>query len=156
MSMRLVFFAIISGVASGLLFDVDANYLPGLLFGLAVVLGAAGRFEGLGWLRSLLFIGASVAAYNLAVHAAVALHDLHWVPEPAYGAVAGALGAGLLGLALRVAFRVRSLGLLLLAGAAAGAPFFAMPHAVLAYLLWQGSVALVIARSWGAGRPATV
>lgn len=146
--MRLLLFAVLSGLASGLLFDFDASYLPGLLFGLAIVLGAAGRFERLGWLRSALFIGASVAANFLAVHAAVALHDLHWVPEPAYGAIAGLLGAGLLGVALRLAFRVRALGLLLLAGAAAGAPFFAMPHAVLAYILWQGSVALVVARSW--------
>lgn len=144
--MRLIVLALLSGVASGFMFDVDASYLPGLLFGVAVAWGVAGRFQNLSWLRSALFVGASVAANFLAVKVAVALHDLHAVPEPALGAAAGLVGAGLLAIALRLAFRLRCFGLLLVIGAAAGAPFFAMPHAVFAYVLWQGSVAAVIAR----------
>lgn len=88
-----------------------------------------------------------MAANFVAVQVGVALHDLHSVPEAALGATAGLVGAGLLAIALRLAFRLRCFGLLLLAGAAAGAPFFAMPHAVFAYVLWQGSLAVVIARS---------
>ena len=62
------------------------------------------------------------------------------------------LALTLLALAMRFVFKMKplkkTLPMFMLAGTAAGAVFFLIPHAAIAYAVWQGAIGLVIASVW--------
>lgn len=160
MSMRLLVFAILAGLLSGasLALDFDFSYVPGALFAFAVLAASGTRFARVGPLRALSFIGMSVLANYVAVQAA--LHSDHTFDfignDAVVGGVAGFVGSTILGIATALIFRmrpfVRTVATFALVGTAAGAVFFYLPHASLAYALWQGAIALVIANAWATRR----
>lgn len=156
--MRVVVFALISGVLSGLAFDadIDSKVLPGVLFAIAMIAASSARFAKVGLLRMAGFTVLSGAAYWMAVRFAMGVHDFGEISMFVVGATAGLVGATILGLAFAVFFRarplVRTVALFAIAGTLAGAAFFYLPWAPLSFAVWQASVALVIAHGWSRAR----
>ena len=150
----LILLAIVSGLASGLLFETDYYIVPGVLFAIAVVIGSRMRFQKVGILRVLGFIGLSVLANFAAVRCALLTSDAgltDTLKDIAIGASGGLVGSLLLSFALALIFRMklaRTMIAVCCAGTAAGALFMLMPHAAVSYPIWQGAVAAAIAWVW--------
>ena len=148
--MRIIFFAILSGVASGLLIDTEHMVVPGVLFAAAVVLGSYARFHKVGLLRVLSFTALSVAANVAAVQLAMSLSSPGGHDDWLVGGAAGLVGSTILGIAMRLCFRMtpalKTILSFALVGTAAGAVFFYLPQPWMAYAIWQALIGALIAR----------
>jgi hypothetical protein len=156
--MRLLLLTLLSGIASGLFFDFDYVFIPGVLFALAVLIGSCVRFERVGPLRILTFVAASVGANYAAVSSAIFAADAGLsgvAKDVVMGAAGGLVGSLLLSLALVLIFRMprmRTFSLVAAAGTLAGTVFMLMPHGILAYAIWQTAVGAAIAWLWARPR----
>ena len=145
--------AAISGVV-GMSMPATAAWLPGLVFGLLVVLPWA-RLSLLGWWRGLWGVAAAVGA-----HAAAA--ELMLIDPSGWGFVAGVVGSVIVTLPFWGTRRrevSRALSLVVLVGLAGGPAVALLAEAgvlesdlpaPLAWVLmaWQGPVALMLSTAW--------
>ncbi len=151
--MLTVVLALVSGAISGLLFETDVFYLPGILFAAAVIGGSSARYEKVGLLRMVWIALSSAGGNYAAVHTCLWIHDELTKSELVMGTGAGLVGGALLGVGVALAFPLRPVThtaiALALGGATLGAMFFFLPHESVSYAVWQGGMAYLIQQRWG-------